>query len=99
MSKSDTSRRAWDIDRFQPSTLARDWMINAIPANEVRMCFVTDDDGHWYLISEGLRELFKTLLEDIRDETSPKWELWQENFEHCRCLPPTSYTFLDPEER
>ena len=74
------------------------WYINIMDDKDLRKCFASDNDGHWYLIDAGLRDLFKSLLEDIKDDDAPGWDLWYKTFEHCRCLPPTAYTFLDPKE-
>jgi len=94
-------REVWDKDRFVVTPkiiLDTDWTVRVMDASECRMCFVTDHDGHWYLIDAGMRQMFMDLLEGIKDEDSPKWYLWEQNFANKRCLPPTAYTFLDPKE-
>ncbi len=59
-----------------------------------RMCFVNDDDGHWYLIPAKDKDKFDTAMEEYDDD------LINNDFGGMRLNRHISfYTFTDPKER
>jgi len=57
-------------------------------------CFVTDNDGHHYMIPVDQRTDFYNLLEDMEsDETLDV--VFMKRFNSFRCLHPSNYMFTE----
>lgn len=66
-----------------------------------RMCFVQDDDGHWYLIPADERQEFERVMNLLYADGKIYVEgerLYEKFFRHRMCRGPKHYTFRDPQE-
>lgn len=58
-----------------------------------RLCFMPDDDGHWYLIKVSDREEFDRLL-DLKDD----YVAFIDRFNSCRLsMDVSNYSFMNVE--
>jgi hypothetical protein len=62
---------------------------------EQRYCFMSDDDGHKYLIPLELRTKFLEDMEKAYRTDDFRCVAWVD--EH-RCIHPSRYSFTDPKE-
>lgn len=64
-----------------------------------RMCFVEDEDGHWFLIKEEEKEEFELYMEAVYAiEEMETVKKYADKFNNKMCRNPIFYTFLDPKE-
>ena len=64
-----------------------------------KLCFVTDNDGHWYKIPVSKREDFHEWVEYIESYIDPEdsQDFDFDKYDSYRCMHPTNYMFNDIE--
>ena len=58
-----------------------------------KMCFMQDNDAHWYLIEWADRDLFEELLNDSDDEFMSFLDRFEIN---CINTHPSHFYFINP---
>lgn len=60
-----------------------------------RLSFMSDGDGHWYLIPIDRVDKFNKMLEEGEDDSYCEFN---NEFYDRMCNHPSSYSFVNPEE-